>query len=147
MKLRADRKIPFVLLFLFFACCVFAQDKAPVNLSPSLQQKPAGYYADSLSVKTFLLQVKDQQFFSGYIRQTKIKPDHVALLLPGVFQLKTSPRIFAEVINGYKGIVFADEQIKPVEEGSVSSYDFTVNRINAAHDYFRISAAGAKLCL
>ncbi len=136
MKLRADRKIPLVLLFLFFPCCVFAQDKAPVNLSPSLQQKPAWYYSDSLSEKTFLLQVKDQQLFSGYIRQTKIKPDNIALLMPGIFQLKTSPKIFAEVINGFRDIVFADEQIKPIEEGSVSSYDFTVNRINAAHHYF-----------
>ncbi|HLO83139.1 MAG TPA: S8 family serine peptidase, partial [Chitinophagaceae bacterium] len=125
-----------IFVFSLLATISVTAQKLPDRVSPVLQSKAPGYYLDSVSTYTYLVEMDHDRGFSF----PGINSKHAGW---GIFIIRTSPAKLWKFIASDIPYRYIDEQLKPQTEGGVLNYDMSANRITTAwHEFPGIRGEG-----
>ncbi|HEX5668079.1 MAG TPA: S8 family serine peptidase, partial [Chitinophagaceae bacterium] len=125
-----------ILVFSLLALMPAAAQKLPSRISPALQAKPPGYYADSVSLFDYIIEMDPDRG----IRYPGISARHIGW---DIYIIHTTPALIRRFMSSDAPYRYIDEQLKPATEGGVLNYDMSANRITKAwHDFPGVRGEG-----
>ncbi|HSF45052.1 MAG TPA: hypothetical protein VLA58_03550, partial [Chitinophagaceae bacterium] len=125
-----------IFIVYFFISASGMTQKLPSRISQNLQSKSPGYYHDSTSIFTYLVETGNNK----ELRFPGITAKHAGW---GMHVIKASPAVLWKFMSSSIPFQFIDERTKPVTEGGVLNYDMSANRITKAwHEFPGLKGEG-----
>jgi hypothetical protein len=118
-----------IFVFSLLATISVIAQKLPGRISPVLQSKAPGYYLDSVSKFTYLVEM-------DHDREISLQGISAKSLGWGIYIINTSPAQLWKFMASDIPYLYIDEQAKPKTEGGVLNYDMSANRITKAWHEF-----------